>query len=203
MANNLKSFNSFTIIDSLYKLILKSSIIIFFKLKSNPVEELPVLSWVPGYSTQTYPVGFANASLYGDYQVLQGEKEDLQSAVTTYIEANFAYDQATCRRDLGYLIDSALYDGLYRGNSQSVEAAKQYRSGGKLQIPELQKRATGDALEHLGDRVGDVLRSNRVAPTQDITAPGYVLQDTTTPATTITEMSVTSAPLDLIAVNAA
>ena len=155
---------------------------------SNPVEELPVLTWIDGYSTQIYPVGFANASLYGDFQVLQGEKEDLQSAVTTYIEANFAYDQATCRRDLGYLIDSALYDGLYRGNSQSVEAAKQYRSGGKLQIPELQKRATGDALDHLGDRVGDVLRSNRVAPTQDITAPGYVLQDTTTPATTITEI---------------
>ena len=155
---------------------------------SNPVEELPVLTWVDGYSTQVYPVGFANASLYGDYVVLQGEKEDLQSAVTAYIEANFAYDQATCRRDLGYLIDSALYDGLYRGNSQSIEAAKQYRSGGKLQIPELQKRATGDALEHLGDRVGDVLRSNRVAPTQDITAAGYIAQDTTTSATTITEI---------------
>ena len=40
MADNLKSFNSFTIIDSLYKLILKSSIIIFFKLKSNPLEGL-------------------------------------------------------------------------------------------------------------------------------------------------------------------
>ena len=40
MADNLKSFNSFTIIDSLYKLILKSSIIIFFKLKSNTLEGL-------------------------------------------------------------------------------------------------------------------------------------------------------------------
>ena len=155
---------------------------------SNPVEELPVLEWVDGYSTQTYPVGFANASLYGDYQVLQGEKEDLQSAVTTYIEANFAYDKATCRRDLGFIIDAVLYDGLYHGNTESITAAKQYRSGGKLQIPELQKRATGDALTHLSDRVGDVLRSNRVAPTQDITAAGYVAQDTTTPATTITEI---------------
>ena len=155
---------------------------------SNPAEELPELTWVDGYSTQVYPVGFANASLFGDYQVLQGEKEDLQSAVTAYIEANFAYDKKTCRRDLGYILDAVLYDGIYRGNSQAVDAARQYRSGGRLVVPELQKRATGDAIDHLGDRVGDVLRANRVAPTQNIDAAGYIAQDTSINATTITEI---------------
>ena len=155
---------------------------------SNPAEELPELTWVDGYSSQVYPVGFANASLFGDYQVLTGEKDDLQASVTKYIESNFAYDKTTCKRDLGYILDAVLYDGIYRGNSQAVEAAKQYRSGGRLVVPELQKRATSDAIDHLGDRVGDVLRANRVAPTQDITGVGYVAQDTSIAATTITEI---------------
>jgi len=157
---------------------------------SEPQEEEPVLTWVDGYDANiAYPVGFSNQGLYTDHLILQGEKGDLQKDVTFFIESNFAYDQATCERDLGYIIDAVVYDTLYKGNSQSFAAAKQYyNSRGQIVIPDLQRRATGDALDLLEDRIGDVLRSNRVVPTQNQNDPNFVAQDTSTTATTITEI---------------
>jgi hypothetical protein len=89
---------------------------------------------------------------------------------------------------MGYIVDATLFDGLYNGNSASYEAAKQYYTQGKLLIPAIQRRATGDAMELLRKRIGDVLRSNRVVAEQLSTSPTLVLQDTTTPAATITEI---------------
>jgi len=156
---------------------------------SVPVELLADPSWVTGYNaTETYPLELNGTDLYSDFLIMQGEKDDIQSEITRFIEANFAYDKKVCRRDMGYIIDATLFDGLYNGNSASYDAARQYYTQGKLVIPAIQRKATGDAMELLRKRIGDVLRSNRVVAEQLPTSPTLVLQDTTTPAATITEI---------------
>jgi hypothetical protein len=146
-------------------------------------------SWVTGYNAnETYPLEIDGTDLYSDFLIMQGEKDDVQAEITKFIEANFAYDKKVCRRDMGYIIDATLFDGLYNGNSASYDAARQYYTQGKLIIPAIQRKATGDAMELLRKRIGDILRSNRVVAEQLSTSPTLVLQDTTTPAATITEI---------------
>ena len=121
------------------------------------------------------------------------------SVITDTIEwinstfGGFAYDTATCRRDFGYIIDGLVYDVLYKGNSQSYDVGIQYYSAGQLQIPGVQRDATGDALFHLQTRVGDVLRSNNVVPLQT-----KVSQNTSIASTTITEIQRTQNLVSII-----
>lgn len=128
-------------------------------------------------------ITWTSATFQSEFSTLQSEKSNLQSSITTFIEANFAYDTAKCKRDLGYIIDGVTYDILYRGNSQSYDVAIQYYSGGSLQVPVAQRDATGDAIRHLYDIISDVFRSNAVPRLQS-----DVTQNTTVASTTIAEI---------------
>jgi hypothetical protein len=55
-----------------------------------------------------------------------------QAEAIAYLGAEFpglSYDKNTCRRDVGYIIQSLAYDQLYGGNSQSVYAGLKYWDG--------------------------------------------------------------------------
>ena len=141
-----------------------------------------------GLPNVVYPVvsGVTNAVSFTELQVA---KVSVIADTIVWINSTFggfAYDTVTCRRDFGYILDGLIYDVLYKGNSQSYDVGIQYYSAGQLQIPAVQRDATGDALFHLRTRVGDVLRSNTVVPLQT-----KVAQNSSVASTTITEIQRT------------
>jgi hypothetical protein len=61
--------------------------------------------------------------------LLQANKEYLAYEVTAFVDATtdqFVYDAATCRRDVGYIVDAISFDLLHSGNRQSVQAGLYY-----------------------------------------------------------------------------
>jgi hypothetical protein len=52
------------------------------------------------------------------------------------------YSTATCKRDVGYIIDAVTYDVLYGGNSQTADAADSYYDGAVFRIDGREKPAT-------------------------------------------------------------
>jgi hypothetical protein len=80
------------------------------------------------------------------------------SSISSYLNTNYnaqwvalgAGGQATCQRDVGYIVDAATFDVLYGGNYQSVIAGDSYYSFGTLQIGAgAEKTATLAALTEL------------------------------------------------------
>jgi hypothetical protein len=71
-----------------------------------------------------------NSRIWNAYQLLQANKAYLQAEAVAYVEATktagFTYDQTTCSRDVGYIIDSVSIDLLYGGNRQSVQSGVYY-----------------------------------------------------------------------------
>lgn len=84
-----------------------------------------------------------------------------QNAVINYITTTYpalVYDQATCRRDVEYIVNAVSYDLLYGGNYQSVIAGEAYYSGAVLQLPVGEKTATLDAYDFLRTQLtGDIV----------------------------------------------
>jgi hypothetical protein len=63
------------------------------------------------------------------YNTLLANKNALASDVTSWISAtypSFVYDVATCKRDIGYIIDSVAFDLLHGGNKQSIKSGIYY-----------------------------------------------------------------------------
>jgi hypothetical protein len=63
------------------------------------------------------------------YELLFGNKEFVKEEVISYISASwdgFQYNQETCKRDVGYIIDAVATDTLYGGNERSIEAGVFY-----------------------------------------------------------------------------
>jgi hypothetical protein len=70
-------------------------------------------------------------SVQNAYALLQANKSYLAAEVIAYINAtnpgfSTTYNQATCARDVGYIIDCICFDLLYSGNKQSIQAGLSY-----------------------------------------------------------------------------
>ncbi len=105
------------------------------------------LTAVPTYILPTPTGGTGNASDSGYYnaaRLIGLNKQFLKDEVTAWINAQiaaaggsgiwnaFVYDQATCERDVGYIVDALTYDLTYGGNLATVIAARSYYSNGVL-----------------------------------------------------------------------
>ena len=75
----------------------------------------------------------------------------------------FVYDEATCRRDIGLIIDGLLVDldsstpGTYEQNDHSIDAGLEYWNGSVSILPPSQKAQTVAALNYMNSLVGNVL----------------------------------------------
>jgi hypothetical protein len=61
----------------------------------------------------------------------------------------FVYNEETCARDVGYIVDALRYDLTYSGNTETLTAARAYYSKNALQIPAKDKLATAAAYRYL------------------------------------------------------
>jgi hypothetical protein len=78
---------------------------------------------------------------------------------------SFTYNQETCKRDIGYIIEALRYDLTYGGNTETLIAAKAYYSYSNLQIPEKDRLVTAAAYRYLKSLV------ERIALNQIIGSP--------------------------------
>jgi len=83
---------------------------------------------------------------------LQTNRADIITDVTNWINTNypnFAYDQAVCERDTGYIVDALSYDIQYGGNSATIEVTKAYFDGWASTLPVSQRQIEVAAMTEL------------------------------------------------------
>ena len=83
-------------------------------------------------------------------------QSDVIEFLTKTYKGNFTYNEATCRRDIGYILDAIVYDLTYGGDSQTTNAALAYAEGSVL-AGELEE--TIDAYKHWKDIIYDIVRN--------------------------------------------
>jgi hypothetical protein len=81
-------------------------------------------------NTLTYPatiqsgsVAKTNIDIVTAYEILVNNKEFIKDEVIEFVNsswADFVYDEATCRRDVGYIVDGVAKDLLFGGNEESI-----------------------------------------------------------------------------------
>ena len=137
---------------------------------------------------------------------LIANKAFIQSEVTAWINdqiaqnigsfSGFSYDEVTCYRDVGYIVDALCYDLLYGGNSASLDCARAYFVGTTSQISG-ETTQTATALQYMSAVAQSVIRGIPVTPTSGNTQT----QVTSGNNATITEANTLNT-LVLITVNA-
>jgi len=63
------------------------------------------------------------------YNLLHNNKQLIQSESVAYISSswsNFVYNQTSCSRDIGYIVDAVATDALYGGNERTLTAGQYY-----------------------------------------------------------------------------
>jgi hypothetical protein len=81
-------------------------------------------------NTLTYPaiiqsgsVAKTNIDIVTAYEILVNNTEFIKDEVIEFVNsswADFVYDEATCRRDVGYIVDGVAKDLLFGGNEESI-----------------------------------------------------------------------------------
>ena len=93
-------------------------------VSSNP--QLPTATTIPALPSLT---GY-NSTFRLAYNIIVNNTSPIAVATTNYISSKFAggfsYNQATCYRDIGYIIDAACIDLITGGTYQSINAGKSY-----------------------------------------------------------------------------
>jgi len=84
--------------------------------------------------------------------LLQQNRSFIQAEVMGYLSSNFpslSFDAATCKRDVGLVVDAVTYDATLGGNSKSVQAGLAYYNGNQLIIPAAETTATVAAFNYI------------------------------------------------------
>ena len=127
-----------------------------------------------GWSDKIIPNGNESNlfSVQNAVDLLQANKEYMQNEVVAYIDQTYPsfvgqYTTATCKRDIGYMIDSVSFDLLHGGNRQAVQSGLAYYAANTTQITIEQEEAeTTDAFQYLATIAGNVIQNIVVTPLQ-------------------------------------
>ena len=105
--------------------------------------------------TLEYPSTEASSS----WELIRNNKQFIQSESIAYISSSwssFGYNEDTCKRDIGYILDAVATDIKYGGNERSVTAGDfYYRYPSNATTSELEPTTTG--IEYAGDMVEKVI----------------------------------------------
>lgn len=115
------------------------------------------------------------------YDLLQANKTFLQNEVVARIDfdnTQFDYDRTTCRRDIGYIIDSLSFDLVHGGNRQSIASGVYYYGFNALdtaiddQIPQ-----TTAAYNYIREIVERVIKGQSLPITYQKKVPQVIKTD--------------------------
>lgn len=120
------------------------------------------LTGLPADSTPS--VAWAASALQTSRQDIINATSSLITQSIAYVDSLiFDYDQTTCERDVGLIVDAIVNDLDRNTNGDSIDAAYSYYSSGSALIAiTTQKTETLAAINHLKDIIGNAL--NQTAP---------------------------------------
>jgi hypothetical protein len=160
-----------------------------------------IINTGPSAAPTRVPIGLTastSTSIYSAYQLLLLNRSFIQAETVAYINTSFVglvYSTATCKRDVGYIIDAVTYDVLYGGNSQTADAADSYYDGAVFRIPTDTKPATVAAYYFIKTIIDDCLINNVISPAQQLSIP----QDISITASSSTQSARAQVLVDIVA----
>jgi len=104
-------------------------------------------------------------------------KQFIMEDVVQFVNNNYPtleYDQARCRRDVGYIIDALIHDLIYEANTATITNARSYYVGTASQLGTGEATATAAAYVHMQGIITGVILESALTPqagnnyTQDI-----------------------------------
>lgn len=130
-----------------------------------------------GWSDVLVPNGVESTlpSVQNTVNLLLANKTYISEEVVAYVTANnpdFTYSTSTCKRDVGYIIDSVAFDLKYGGNRQGIQAGLSYyvsRTNESV-IPQ-ESTATVNAFAFLGNLSSTLIQGNSYTPRQTSVQP--------------------------------
>jgi hypothetical protein len=94
----------------------------------------------------------------------------MANEVVAYVNATnegFTYSEVTCKRDVGYIIESVAFDLLYGGNRQSIQSGlSYYASATNNSVIEGESTATNDAFTFMGNLAAILIQGLPYDPLQ-------------------------------------
>jgi hypothetical protein len=120
----------------------------------------------------------ASAEVSASYHLIRDNRELIVSESIQYISSSwstFSYNENTCKRDIGYIIDAISTDLLYGGNERSVTAGDfYYRYPSNATTSELEPTTTG--IKYAGNLAEKLITNELfVLPTSDKVAGNETL----------------------------
>jgi hypothetical protein len=109
-----------------------------------------------------------DSSILSAVNGLQSNKESIQDQTIAWINSNnpgFDYNEETCRRDIGYIIDSVSFDIMHGGNRQSIMSGVYYYgfNPAETAIPgEIPQTAA--AYNFIKSIIGDIITGTPISP---------------------------------------
>ena len=121
-------------------------------------------------NTLTYPatisgsIASEDVDIINAFEILTGSKAFIQEEVIQYVSSSwsgvdgFTYNEAKCRRDVGFLIDAVAQDLLYGGNDRSITAGRFYYEY-PSEATTTQKEPTKTAVKYAAKLVQQLLKN--------------------------------------------
>jgi hypothetical protein len=171
----------------------------------NAVEEptykiINIIENGPGVAVTKQPISLTEtneANRLAAARILLANRAFIQAETIAYINQflTFQYDQATCARDVGYILDSVSFDLLYGGNRQSIQSGVYYwgYSNRSTSLPS-EKNASTLAYQYMKDLMTNVVLSRPPATSYQNTVTQIVSASTATKI----EVAVIGDNIDLI-----
>ena len=134
-----------------------NTIISIIQTGINPTATIPGLN----SSVYTSPTSYTSATT-----LLLNNISFIQAEIISYLGSNYpnlAYSQATCKRDVGYIVQALAYDQLYGGNSMTIYAGQRYWYNSVRQIAKSEVTATAAAMTYLNVLVQAVVQNQSPA----------------------------------------
>jgi len=154
----------------------------------------------PSVAPSLVPIGLtpnSNVNVENAFELLLNNRAFIQAETVAFINTSYVglvYSTATCKRDVGYIIDAVSYDVLYGGNSQTAMAADAYYDGAIFRIADSEKLATIAAYDFIKTIVDDIILKNLITPGQIV-----VTQNTSNDAGSQTNSNTAQALIDIVA----
>jgi hypothetical protein len=161
---------------------ITAKFLIITNIISNGLSSVPSLAYPDPAGVDTN-VSYAKA-------ILVANKTFLKDEIIAWIAANYNtstipnYNALTCARDVGYIIDAMIFDTIYGGNSQTIDAASSYYSG-TANISPSEISVTAAAYGRLQTVVQQVVQNTAVTrstgntTTQNVSLPASNLTNAT------------------------
>jgi hypothetical protein len=127
-------------------------------------------STVSVYTDPTYSLGVNFIFRNDDRIIILDDIEVIKYNTIQFLNStygNFSYNEATCRRDIRYIVDAMCYDLMYGGNTQTINAALAYKEGSVI-AGEVEE--TKAAYEYWKSIVGKILKNQVI----DTDIPGQI-----------------------------